>query len=106
MTTKPSVHAVLIAAVIIGGLMFGVERGEAHNPFRSKYSYNDDIFPIVRDRCGRCHVPDGVAPMSLVTYRDAFAWGESLRSEIMANHMPPWHAQEGSIRFKNAPAIT
>ena len=44
--------------------------------------------------------------MSLMTYTDAFPWGESLRVELIAGHMPPWHAQEGVVRFKNAPTIT
>src|ERR1043165_6173463 len=58
------------------------------------------------DRCGRCHVPDGVAPMSLMTYKEAFPWAESLRAELIAGHMPPWNAQGGATRFKNAPTIT
>ena len=50
--------------------------------------------------------PDGVAPMSLMTYTDAFPWAEAVRAEMIAGHMPPWHAQEGAVRFKNAPTIT
>ena len=44
--------------------------------------------------------------MSLMTYKDAFPWGESLRVEMIAGHMPPWHAQDGAVRFKNAPTVT
>ena len=42
--------------------------GEAHKAITSKYTYNDDVFPILRDKCARCHVAGGVAPMSLMTY--------------------------------------
>jgi len=83
-----------------------VERAEAHKAITSKYTYNEDVFPVLRDRCGRCHVPGGVAPMSLMTYKDAYPWGESVRAEIIAGHMPPWHALDGAVRFKNAPTIT
>jgi hypothetical protein len=99
-------RTILLVAAIILGIAFGSERAETHKPITSPYTYNDDIFPILRDRCGRCHVQDGVAPMSLMTYKDAFPWGESLRVEMIAGHMPPWHAQDGVLRFKNAPAVT
>jgi hypothetical protein len=94
------------AAIVFWGVGLSVGPAEAHKPITSKYTYNEDIFPVLRDRCGRCHVPDGVAPMSLMTYKDAYPWGESMRAEIIAGHMPPWHAREGAVRFKNAPAIT
>ena len=67
-----------------------VEPGRAHKPITSPFTYNDDVFPILRDRCARCHVPDGVAPMSLMTYEDTVPWGESIRVELLAGHMPPW----------------
>ena len=69
--------------------------GEAHKAITSKYTYNDDVFPILRDRCARCHVAGGVAPMSLMTYDEAFPWAESIRAELVAAHMPPWNADEG-----------
>jgi hypothetical protein len=101
------VAAAAVGAVIVfWGVGLSVGPAEAHKPITSKYTYNEDIFPVLRDRCGRCHVPDGVAPMSLMTYKDAYPWGESMRAEIIAGHMPPWHAREGAVRFKNAPAIT
>ena len=30
--------------------------------------------------------------MSLLTYKDAIPWAESIRLELTANHMPPWYA--------------
>src|SRR5438093_13650355 len=96
------VNACMVAAT----MALATRVGDAHKPITSPYTYNDDVFPILRDRCGRCHVQGGVAPMSLMTYQNAFPWGESLRVELIASHMPPWHAQDGVVRFKNAPTIT
>ena len=62
---------------------------EAHKPITSKYTYNEHVFPILRDHCGACHVEGGVAPMSLLTYRDARPWVESIREELIAERMPP-----------------
>src|SRR5438067_3408222 len=99
-------HAVLFVAAVIGGVAWNVDRAETHKPITSKYTYNEDVFPILRDRCGRCHVADGVAPMSLMTYKEAYPWAESLRAELIAGHMPPWNAQDGVGVFKNSPTIT
>src|SRR5262245_34217496 len=86
------------AALVIGLLAvftLGVQRGEAHKPITSKYTYNDDVFPILKERCARCHVTGGVAPMSLMTYEEAFPWAESIRAELVTAHMPPAVVDEG-----------
>jgi hypothetical protein len=95
-----------IAALVV--LMFAMASGrpEAHKPITSPYTYNDDVFPIVRDRCGRCHLAGGVAPMSLMTAKDAVPWGESIRTELIAGHMPPWSVDAAPGRFKNAQTLT
>jgi hypothetical protein len=80
--------------------------GQAHKPITSPYTYNEDVFPIVRERCGECHVPGGVAPMSLMTYKDAYPWGESIRTELIAGHMPPWSIESGHANIKNARTLT
>src|SRR4029453_16631316 len=82
------------------------QTSEAHKPITSKYTYNDDVFPILRDRCGRCHVAGGVAPMSLMTYEEAFPWAESIRAELIASHMPPWHADEAFGELKQAHTLS
>ena len=82
--------------------VFAVQPTDAHKPVTSKYTYNDDVFPILRDRCARCHVTGGVAPMSLMTYEEAFPWAESIRAELIAAHMPPWHADEAFGELKQA----
>ena len=63
---------------------------EAHKAITSKYSFNEDLFPLFRDKCGRCHVEGGVAPMSLMTHEDASPWAESLRLEFLADQTHPW----------------
>ncbi len=81
-------------AFLLGIVLFTASV-EAHKPITSKYNYNDDVFPIFNERCGRCHVAGGVAPMSLLTYKDALPWAESIRIELTAAHMPPWYAETG-----------
>lgn len=86
------------AAVVSCAAVWSAGTGEAHKAVTSKYYFNEHIFPLVRDRCGRCHVEGGVAPMSLMTYDDAAPWGESLRLELLADATPPWHPLTLSAR--------
>lgn len=76
-------------AVWLGALALHTP-AEAHKAITSKYTFNDDIFPLFRDKCGRCHVDGGVAPMSLMTHEDASPWAESLRLEFLADQTHPW----------------
>ena len=82
---------------------------DAHKAKTSPFSYNVDIFPLLRDNCGRCHVEGGPAPMSLMTYdKDggAIAWAESIREMLLAGAMPPWYADPTGPAVRNNHALT
>jgi hypothetical protein len=82
-------RAIVFSLIVLFAMALAVERGDAHKPITSKYTYNDDVFPIFRNKCSRCHVQAGVAPMSLMTYEEAIPWAESIRTELIAGSMPP-----------------
>jgi mono/diheme cytochrome c family protein len=103
---RQTLRVAVAAAVVAGAIALDIQRGEAHKAITSKYTYNDDVFPIFRERCSRCHVPGGVAPMSLMTYDEAFPWAESIRAELVAAHMPPWNADDGFGELKRAHTLT
>ena len=92
-------------ALVLVAVTITVVPGGAHKPITSPFTYNDDVFPILRDRCGRCHVRDGVAPMSLMTYEDTVPWGESIRVELLAGHMPPWSVDGASWEASKHPRV-
>jgi len=104
--TLNNIRLLIISSLVLAGIAIAIQPGEAHKAITSKYTYNDDVFPILRDRCASCHVPGGVAPMSLMTYDDAFPWAESIRAELVAAHMPPWNADEGYGEIKRAHTLT
>ena len=104
--TMTNMRATVIAALALCAVAMAIQPGEAHKAITSKFTYNDDVFPVLRDRCASCHVPGGVAPMSLMTYDDAFPWAESIRAELVAAHMPPWNAEEGYGELKRAHTLT
>ncbi len=93
------------AALVVVGSFAGTSTS-AHKAITSKYTYNAEIYPILRDRCGQCHIEGGVAPMSLLTYRDAVPWAEAMREELLNERMPPWHALEGSTALKGSHVLS
>lgn len=90
------------ALVVAGGQ---IEETESHTPIASRWNYNEHLFPIFRDNCGSCHREGGIAPMSLVTYRSAYPWAQSIREEVLGLRMPPWKAEDGFGDFRNGHAL-
>src|SRR3979409_2332678 len=104
--TPKVVRNLVVSAILLAPVAIAIQPADAHKAITSKYTYNDDVFPILRERCASCHVPGGIAPMSLMTYDDAFPWAESIRAELVAAHMPPWNADEGYGEIKRAHTLT
>jgi len=73
-------------------LVITAKHTDAHKPVTSKYNYYRDILPLLRDHCAVCHVEGGPAPMSLVKYKDAVPWAESIRDVILFPLMKPQDA--------------
>ena len=44
--------------------------------------------------------------MSLLTYKDAFPWGESIRTELIAGHMPPGTVDSGAAAIRNGQKLS
>ena len=99
-------HVPAVVAIVFVALLLAGRPGQAHKPITSPFTYNEDVFPIVRERCGQCHLPGGIAPMSLMTYKDAYPWGESIRTELIAGHMPPWSVDAGLGNLRNPRTLT
>ena len=63
-------------------------------------SFYADALPLFEKNCAACHQPDGpkvggiTAPMSLLDYSQARAWGPMIRNALTTGYMPPWGAHE------------
>jgi len=89
--------------------MLGAHQLDAHKAVTSRYTYNEHIFPILRDKCGRCHVDGGAAPMSLLSYKDkggAVAWAESMREMLVSEAMPPWYVDPTGPAVRNSRSLS
>ena len=71
-------------------------------------TFTKDIAPIFQAKCEACHRPDSIAPMSLVTYREARPWARSIKDRVATRQMPPWHIDRtvGIQAFKNDRSLT
>src|SRR5258708_4961265 len=73
----------------------------AQAAFAATPTFTKDIAPLFFKNCVECHRDGEVAPMSLLTYKDARPWTKSIRDKINARTMPPWLADPHFGKFAN-----
>jgi len=93
----------MVATLLVAA---AIARVQAHKPVTSKYTFSEDVAPIVREHCGSCHAPGGIAPMSLLTYEDARPWAESIRLELTSGHMPPWFGDPSVVPLREVHTLS
>jgi hypothetical protein len=89
----------LVAGVWFGGTLVttgAMPAGQAATP-----TYTKDVAPILFSNCTGCHRPGEIGPMSLLTYADVRPYATSIKEEVQAGHMPPWHAEAPAGTFLN-----
>src|SRR6188768_1363902 len=101
---RPSTGAMIVIATSLAILQ--VPRPAAHKAITSPYTYNEHVFPILRDRCARCHAEGGPTPMSLTTYAASTPWAQSMREQLLWERMPPWYADPGGPAVKGSQALS
>src|SRR4029453_755016 len=71
-------------------------------------TFNKDVAPILQKACQDCHRPGMMAPMSLLTYKDARPWARSIKTKVSSREMPPWFIDKhvGIQKFKNDPSLS
>ncbi len=81
---------VMVIAFVLGtGLWLG-----AHTFYTTKITWSRDVSRIVYRHCVSCHHPGG-SSFSLMTYKEARPWAESIKHQVLERRMPPWNAVKG-----------
>ncbi len=113
MTTKRHLFRTALLAAAVAALLAAPAPANAQAmPEVKDVTFTKDIAPILQRSCQRCHRPDSVAPMSLITYEDARPWARSMkyRTELGSDQdvMPPWYIEKdvGIQRFKGDLSLT
>ena len=70
---------------------------------QAEVTFNRDVMPILQANCQECHQESSIAPMSLLTFRDAYRWAGRIKEKVAERVMPPWHIDPtvGIREFKN-----
>jgi hypothetical protein len=83
----------VLIAIVFGGLFLGAGQDSSSAPGAPKeVTFNRDVAPILYNNCVKCHRENDIAPMSLMTYKDARPWARAIREAVVQRKMPPWHA--------------
>jgi mono/diheme cytochrome c family protein len=69
-------------------------------------TFSKDVAPIFFRNCTNCHRPGEIAPMSLLTFKDARPWAKSIATQVAKGAMPPWHADPAHGAFLNDRRLT
>jgi hypothetical protein len=75
--------------------------GQGAAPATAAPTFNKDVAPILYKNCTNCHRPGEMAPMSLLTFKDARPWAKSIATQVGKGTMPPWHADPAHGNFLN-----
>jgi methionine-rich copper-binding protein CopC len=54
--TLKIVRAAVVSALVLACVAIAIQPAGAHKAITSKYTYNDDVFPILRERLERTRV--------------------------------------------------
>src|SRR5688572_7523240 len=69
-------------------------------------TFNKDVAAIIFNNCVRCHRPNQVAPMSLMSYKEIRPWARAIKTKVLTREMPPWYADPRFGEFSNDPRLS
>lgn len=68
--------------------------------------YVTAVAPIVQAKCATCHHPGGAAPLTFNSHQKLAGYADMIAEVLLAQRMPPWHADPAYGHFKNNRALT
>src|ERR1700752_586106 len=104
--------AVAVAGALAGLAAWPVSVRAAAPAVPNEVTFTHPIAPILQRSCQTCHRPDGVAPMSLVTYDEVRPWARAIKQRTglgpKAGVMPPWYVEKniGIQHYKDDPSLS
>ena len=103
MTTSKLVGLCGVAAIIALWLPVPASAGAApEDP-----TFSRDVAPILQRSCQKCHRPNSLAPMSLISYQEVRPWARAIKYRTGLRDkpgvMPPWYIEKniGIQQFKD-----
>src|SRR5262245_47594715 len=92
----------LLTIAALGGLMLlGANSLSADSKSKRDVTFSKDVAPILFNSCAECHRPNAIAPMSLLSYKEARPWARSIKEKVVNREMPPWSPDPKYGQFTN-----
>ncbi len=101
-----------MASAVLVPSAIGAQQAPAGSAGNAEVTFTKDVAPILQRSCQNCHRPNGVAPMSLVTYEDVRPWLRAIKLRTgmgpRAGVMPPWYVEKniGIQHFNDDPSLS
>ena len=90
-----------LAALVVASAPAAAQTAVEHPTF------SKDIAPILQRSCQKCHRPNALAPMPLISYEDVRPWARAIKYRTglrdQMGVMPPWYIEKdiGIQEFKD-----
>lgn len=109
MKTWRPMTGLILAGLVVAGFYIGSASdalADSASAAPDSPTYTRDVAPIFNTHCVQCHRVGDIAPMSMMNYDEVRPWAKSIRKEVAALRMPPWHAAEGIGEYSNDASLT
>jgi hypothetical protein len=100
--TRSTVAAVALSVMAgAASAQLGAQAPRTAAASTSVPTFSRDVAPIFYKNCTNCHRRGEIAPMSLLTFKEARPWAKSIATQVAKGAMPPWHADPAHGQFLN-----
>lgn len=72
----------------------------------SQTTWSEHAAEVFYNNCTTCHNPNGIGPMSLMSYADAVTYAPLIQSNVSSSQMPPWTADTGYSHYSQERILT
>src|SRR5499433_2596571 len=90
-----------VLAVSFAALVFAIAPSTNASNGAKEVTFNKDVAAIFYNNCAVCHRADDIAPMSLLSYKEARPWARSIKEKVLNREMPPWSPDPAYGQFSN-----
>jgi hypothetical protein len=105
-TIRKSLLVTTIMTLALAAWIDGAAASSGKDRADKSVTFSKDVAPILQKRCEECHRAGGVAPMSLVTYKETRPWARAIKEKVVKREMPPFHALGAVGRYHDDPRLT
>src|ERR1041384_4325913 len=82
--------SILFAAAFVATLCFVLSPAtSASGGGKKDVTFSKDVAPIFFKNCAECHKPNDIAPMSLLTYKEARQIGRAIKEKAVNRQKTP-----------------